>query len=127
MHLAEDGARDAAGGGAVAAADHGGVSLFKWHDPTSTTSLGWKDGDRMLVVPWQGSDKLTWAENSSRLRTEMSAGKPIYETYVDANGDLIRAGGPGNSGKFQNAERNLLSNHGWTYNPTARAWFPPGS
>jgi hypothetical protein len=106
-------------GSKAAEGERGGLNLFKWKDPTSTTAHGWSDGDKMLTVPWKGSPKLTWAENSSRLRSEMSSGKPIYETYVTGDGSLIPTRG------FLNAERNLLRDHGWTYHPETRSWWPP--
>lgn len=56
----------------------------------------------------------------SRLRKEMRSGNPIFETYVESNGDLVATNG------FLNAERNLLSNHGWQYHSEIRAWLPPG-
>lgn len=72
----------------------------------------------MLTVPWKGSPKTTWWENASRLRREMRSGDPIYETYVDEAGNLIPTKG------FLNAERNVLRNCGWQYNPRTRAWTP---
>lgn len=100
-------------------AERGGLNLFKWRDPTSTTAAGWREGDRMLTVPWKGSPKATWRENASRLRHEMRSGEPIYETYVDRAGNLIPTKG------FLNAERNLLTNRGWQYTSRMRAWTPP--
>lgn len=97
-------------------AERGGLNLFKWKDPTSTTASGWRDGDRMLTVPWKGTPKATWKENASRLRREMRSGDPIYESYVDKAGNLIPTKG------FLNAERNLLSNRGWQYDPRTRSW-----
>ena len=79
----------------------------------------------MLTVPWKGTPKATWKENAGRLRAEMRTRKPIYETYADDAGNLLPAGGPGSPGQFLRAERNLLTNHGWTYNPSRRAWLPP--
>jgi Bacterial TSP3 repeat len=99
--------------------ERGGLNLFKWKHPTSTRADGWREGDRMLTVPWKGSPKGTWKENASRLRREMRSGEPIYETYVDEAGNLIPTKG------FLRAERNLLEAHGWEYNPRLRAWLPP--
>ena len=99
-------------------AERGGLNLYKWNDITSTRATGWRTGDRMLTVPWEGSAKATWMENASRLRQEMRSGAPIFETYVDQAGNLIPTKG------FLNAERNLLLNRGWQYNPTMRAWTP---
>jgi hypothetical protein len=106
-------------GSKVAEGEQGGLNLFKWKHPTSTTPDGWQSGDKMLTVPWKGNAKLTWAENSSRLRSEMGLGQPIHETYVTADGSLIPTKG------FLNAERNLLTEHGWTYHPDTRSWWPP--
>jgi hypothetical protein len=106
-------------GAKTAEGEQGGLNLFKWKHPTSTTPDSWLDGDKMLTVPWKGNAKLTWAENSSRLRSEMSLGQPIHETYVTGDGSLIPTKG------FLNAERNLLQEHGWTYHPDTRSWWPP--
>jgi hypothetical protein len=54
--------------------------------------------------------------NASRLRREMRSGDPIYESYVNKAGNLIPTKG------FLNAERNLLSNRGWQYDPRTRSW-----
>jgi hypothetical protein len=67
----------------------GGLNLFKWNHLTSTRPSGWRPGDYMLHLPNQGSAKLNWAQNSSRLRSVMRSGKPIYESYVDSKGNLI--------------------------------------
>jgi hypothetical protein len=99
-------------------AERGGLNLFKWNHHTSTTGSGWREGDRMLAVPWKGTPKATWKENASRLRREMRSGDPIYETYADEVGNLIPTKG------FLNAERNLLLNRGWQYSPRTRAWTP---
>lgn len=97
-------------------AERGGLNLFRWKDPTSTTASGWRDGGRMLTVPWKGTPKATWKENASRLRREMRSGDPIYESYADEAGNLIPTKG------FLNAERNLLGNRGWQYDPRTRSW-----
>jgi len=97
----------------------GGLNLFKWGDKTSTTIRVWKAGDRFLHLPNQGTPKLNWAQNASRLRLEMSKGKAIFDSYRYPNGNLIPTRG------FLNAERNLLQSHDWWYNPKAGAWFPP--
>jgi hypothetical protein len=99
-------------------AGKGGLNLFKWKAPSSTTAEGWRAGDRMLAVPWKGTPKATWKENASQLRREMRSGEPIYETYVDRAGNLIPTKG------FLNAERNLLRDRGWQYDPRTRAWVP---
>lgn len=107
------------GAARTGAAEQGGLNLFKWNHPTSTRATGWKEGDRFLYLPNQGSAQANWVQNSSRLRAEMRSGRPIYETFVDDVGNLLPTRG------FLNAERNLLLNRGWTYNPATRAWTPP--
>jgi hypothetical protein len=100
-------------------AERGGLNLFKWKDATSTTSSGWREGDRFLYLPNQGSQKANWAQNSSRLRQEMQSGQPIFDSFRKADGSLKETTG------FLNAERNLLQNRGWTFNQSTGAWHPP--
>jgi hypothetical protein len=102
------------------AAGQGGLNLFKFGDSTSTTGAGWSDGDYFLNLPNQGSPAANWAQNSSALRSVMSEGNPIFDSYIDATtGQQIPTTG------FLNAERNLLENHGWTFNPQTGAYHPP--
>ncbi|HEV2691660.1 MAG TPA: RHS repeat-associated core domain-containing protein [Verrucomicrobiae bacterium] len=100
-------------------ADPGGLNLFKWKHPTSIKDKDWKDGDYFLYLPNQGTPQKNWLQNSGRLRDEMNKGNPIYDSYRDVGGQLIPAKG------FLNAERNLLQNRGWVYNPAKGAWYPP--
>jgi hypothetical protein len=81
--------------------------------------FGWREGDRFLWFPEQGSTKAMWSANASRLRAEMRQGQPIYETYVNPDGSLIEKGG------FLGAERAVLEHRGWTYTSQTRAWTPP--
>ena len=69
-------------------------------------------------LPNRGSPKANWKQNSSVLRREMSKGKPIRDGST-SNGELVR-----NTG-FLRAERNLLHEHGWNYNPSNQMWTPP--
>jgi RHS repeat-associated protein len=106
----------------TAAAEQGGLNLFKWKDATSTTATGWKEGDYFLNLPNQGSAQANWIQNSSRLRAEMGKGNPIFDSFRDvATGEQIPTRG------FLNAERNLLENHGWNYIPQTGAYHPPGT
>ena len=67
-----------------------------------------------------GSPRANWGRNSSVLRTEMGKGVPIRDATVNPNtGALINDTG------FLRAERNLLRNQGWTYNPGTTLWSPP--
>jgi len=102
------------------AAGQGGLNLFKFGDSTSTTATGWSEVDYFLNLPNQGSPAANWAQNSSALRPVMSQGNPIYDSYIDAaTGEQIPTTG------FLNAERNLLENHGWSFNPQTGAYHPP--
>ncbi len=104
------------------AVEQGGLNLFKWKDATSTTATGWKEGDYFLNLPNQGSAQANWIQNSSRLRAEMGKGNPIFDSFRDAaTGEQISTRG------FLNAERNLLENRGWNYNPQTGAYHPPGT
>lgn len=103
---------------ARAEAEKGGLTLFKFGDATSTRATGWRDGDRFLRNPDYGSAHANWRANAGLLRAEMRSGRPIYDSYVDASGNLIPTKG------FLGAERNLLVNHGWTFDPGTGAWTP---
>lgn len=100
-------------------AGEGGLNLFKFGAKQTTTSEGWKTGDRMLKMFDQGSPKLNWKQNSGFLRREMGFGEPILDSYRLPNGNLIPTGG------FLNAERSLLQTRGWIYNPSQGAWIAP--
>lgn len=75
-------------------------------------------GERSLLgrLPNQGSPKANWKQNSGVLREEMRRGWPI------------RDASPGDTGgQFLNAERALLRDRGWTFDPVGNYWTPPGS
>jgi len=97
-------------------------------DPSEITVIGkMKDlgnlgpGETTLLdrLPDQGSPKLNWQQNSGVLRSEMNKGLPIRDASVDGAGNLRD-----NTG-FIRAERNLLQDHGWTYDPVTRTWNLP--
>jgi RHS repeat-associated protein len=73
-------------------------------------------GEKSLLdrLPDQGNPKSNWQQNSRVLRLEMSRGNPIRDA---SPGD--------NAGQFLNAERNLLSDRGWTLDPKTNYWNPP--
>ncbi|GJM11129.1 MAG: hypothetical protein DHS20C11_34050 [Lysobacteraceae bacterium] len=75
-----------------------------------------RNGERSLIdrLPDQGSPQANWNQNSGVLRQEMARGKPIRDA---SPGDT--------SGQFLNAERNLLRDRGWTFDPVTSYWFPP--
>jgi len=111
---------------AAKGAERGGLNLFRAGPDglaTREAATGWRTGDRMLHLPNQGSDKANWAQNSGRLRQEMRAGEPIFDSYRNsATGLQIPAGvTPSSGGRFLNAERKLLESRGWQYSPSTGA------
>ena len=74
-----------------------------------------KAGDRALSWPSKMPNaQAEWKINSGLLRQEMQRGVPI------------RDASPGDTGGiFLNAERNLLQNQGWTFDPSTNLWMPP--
>lgn len=75
-------------------------------------------GERSLLdrlTPNLGSPRANWQRNAGVLRQEMRRGLPI------------RDASPGDTGGvFLNAERALLIDRGWTFNPQTGYWMPPG-
>ena len=65
-------------------------------------------------LPYMGSPKANWAQNSGVLRQEMGRGLPIR----DASPLDI-------TGQFLNAERNLLMDRAWTFDRGSNLWMPP--
>jgi len=65
------------------------------------------------MLPNQGSPKANWKQNAGVLRTIMHFGRPIRDASPYP---MPNAG-------FLGAERNLLENHGWSYNQGY--WYPP--
>ena len=66
------------------------------------------------LLPDKGSPKANWIQNSRVLRTEMQRKVPIRDASPSDH-----------SGAFLNAERNLLRNHGWRFDPKTSYWYPP--
>jgi hypothetical protein len=67
------------------------------------------------LTPGLDSVQGNWYRNASVLRTELRTG--ITQ---------IRDASPGDSGgQFLNAERNLLQNRGWTFDPITSTWYAP--
>jgi RHS repeat-associated protein len=67
------------------------------------------------LTPELGSPQANWYRNAGALRAALNDG--ITE---------IRDASPGDSGgQFLNAERNLLQNRGWTFDPITNTWYAP--
>ena len=100
------------------------VVIGKW-DPKTNEVAGIKTGENSLLkhLPYQGCPKLDWKQNSGVLRIEMLKGLPIRDAHVGSDGALL-PGSPDGISKFIDAERNLLSNHGWGYDPSTTLWSP---
>lgn len=108
-----------AAGSVANGSSKGGLNLFKWGAGQTGKSARWKAGDYMLYLPNKGMPKLNWKANYGALRSEMNLGRPIFDSYILPNGNLIPTRG------FLNAERYILQNRGWMYNPDNKAWMPP--
>ena len=83
---------------------------------------GVRPGEWTLLkhLPNRGNPRANWRQNSSVLRIEMRKGLPIRDASVDPVTGTLR-----NDTGFLKLERNLLRNHGWTYDPATRSWYPP--
>jgi hypothetical protein len=73
-------------------------------------------GEKSLLdrLPNLGDTKANWQQNAGVLREAMRLGRPIRDA---SPGDT--------SGQFLNAERNLLRDHGWTFDAQTNFWMPP--
>ncbi len=81
-----------------------------------------RHGENTLLkhLPDKGSPKLNWKQNANVLKQEMKKGLPIRDATVDTKtGELLE-----NTG-FLKAERELLKNYGWKYDPKTNLWLPP--
>jgi RHS repeat-associated protein len=82
-----------------------------------------RPGERTLLnqLPNQGSPRLNYVQNDRVLRIEMGRGVPIRDVSVDPVTGALR-----NNTGFLRAERNILTNHGWVFDPKSGYWYPPG-
>jgi hypothetical protein len=80
-----------------------------------------RSGEQPLLdrLPDQGTPKDNWKRNSGVLRREIRKGEHIRDASVDSAGELRD-----NTG-FLRAERNLLENHGRTYDSSTQTWNAP--
>ena len=80
-----------------------------------------RDGEQPLLdrLPDRGNPQANWKQNTGVLRQEMRRGLPIRDATVDRAGNLT------NNTGFLRAERALLQDRGWTYDPKTTMWNPP--
>jgi len=93
------------------------VVLYKGHP--AQVALG--PGERTLFLPNKGSPSANWAQNSGALRREMRRGVPIRDASVNPVTGALE-----NNTNFLKAERYLLQERGWVYDPKTTLWMPPG-
>jgi RHS repeat-associated protein len=104
------------GGGGSSLGGYGGGGGYTAVIGRTSSLQNLRPGEQSLLtrLPNQGSPKANWQQNSGVLRQEMQQCKPI------------RDASPGDkAGPFLNAERLVLQNHGWTFNPSTNYWIPP--
>jgi len=116
---ADQAARGAAEKGLGEVPGGGGRTVIGKTGDITPDKLGPGENNLLKHLSDQGSPKANWAQNSSVLRTEMAKGVPIRDASVDAAGNLTNDTG------FLRAERALLREHGWTYDPKTRLWNAP--
>ncbi len=80
-------------------------------------------GERSLLgrLPDMGGPKANWHQNSGKLRQELSFKQPIRDATVDPI-----TGVPIENTGFLRAERYLMEDQGWNYDPKTTLWNPPG-
>ena len=71
-------------------------------------------------LPDLGSPKANWYQNAGELRKEMNLNKPIRDASANLPDNHPRV-----HGTFLGAERNLLRNKGWKFDPSTGYWNPP--
>ena len=96
------------------------VVIGKLKDLTAPGAV--KPGERTLLskLPNKGNARSNWEQNARVLREEMAKGRPIRDASVDSRTGALRD----NTG-FIKAERNLLRQKGWTYDPKTTLWTRP--
>ncbi|MEA2435261.1 MAG: hypothetical protein QOG54_2718 [Actinomycetota bacterium] len=78
-------------------------------------------GERPLDLPNLHNPRANWYQNAGALRQEMGRGFPIRDISIDPmTGELV------NNTGFLRAERYLLQERGWVFDPKTGYWRPPG-
>jgi RHS repeat-associated protein len=93
-------------------------------DLTGTSFVSPRNHEYSLLseLPNQGSPRANWKQNSRVLRQEMRRHVPIKDaSWRPGDGDIMVQ----HRNSFLGAERNLLNNHRWTFNPVTGFWYPP--
>jgi hypothetical protein len=105
------------------AADTGPANavIGKTFDLEAPGAIGDNEYTLLDQFPNKFDPKLNWQQNSGVLRQEISRGVPIRDASVGSDGQLTQY-----PGSFLNAERNLLTTKGWTYDPKTTLWSPGG-
>jgi hypothetical protein len=120
--VAQEGGQRVVKEGAQVVAREGGQAVAKEITPRLVIGRG-KDlakpgalgpGEFKLSWPPTGTVRTEWKTNSGLLRSEMRNMRPIRDA---SPGDM--------GGMYLNAERNLLRNHGWSFDPKTNLWNPP--
>jgi hypothetical protein len=109
-------ATDAAAAGSSEARSPLGLVIGRTSNLLAPGAIG-PDETALLdkLTPELGSPQANRHRNAGTLRAALNAG--ITE---------IRDASPGDSGgQFLNAERNLLQNRGWTFDPITNTWYAP--
>jgi RHS repeat-associated protein len=84
-----------------------------------------KVGETVLQLPDQGGIQANWKQNSSKLREAIREKGAIRDAHVNPDGTLASDRKPNGSASFLTAERDLLRNQGYIYNPKTQRWTPP--
>ena len=103
------------------AAGSGNLVIGKVADLQAPGALG--PGERTLLdrlTPDLGSPQANWARNAGVLRDEMANGAPIRDASVNPVTGALQ-----NDTGFLRAERYLLQDRGWAYDPKTTLWSLP--
>jgi len=102
-------------GAGLRGANKGTLVIGKLRDLERATL---KSGE--FILDWESkiTPKLNWLENSKLIREVMAEGRPIRDASINAITGALR-----DNTSFLAAERNLLTNHGWSFNKGY--WYPP--
>jgi len=95
--------------------------IGKVADLQAPGAIGPSERTLLSQLPNQGSPAANWAQNSGVLRSELARGVPIRDASVNPVTGALE-----NNSGFLRAERYLLQDRGWIYDPKTHLWMPPG-